>query len=78
MTPERVAEARASLCGWDRCMDCTYLREALDEIEATREAEAEAWLRQSDLPGCLMALVAIGVSVGLMAALAVLVFRLLT
>lgn len=38
MNHERRAEARASLCGWGRCVDCQYLREALDEIERLRLA----------------------------------------
>ena len=36
MNAARLEEARESLCGWDHCIDCQMLREAIAEIERLR------------------------------------------
>ena len=37
MNAERLEQARESLCGWERCEDCQFLREAIAEIERLRD-----------------------------------------
>lgn len=78
MTPERMAEARASICGWKGCPDCVFLAEALDEIERLHEVEIAAWLARptTDIVGCLIGAVLVGICWGLVAGAAVLALRL--